>query len=117
MKITIAILFLLLFASFSSAAYAAGNSCYRKAQSYQSLPGGTQEMTLDARRVVSFTRRTIIYDLGKKTITIAADSLVAQYFLRDLAAGRCTARANVTLEPESNNPLNTRYKAVRTSSH
>jgi len=112
MKITIAILFLLLFASFSPPqADAAGNSCYRKAQSYQSLPGGTQEMTLDARRVVSFTRRTIIYDLGKKTITIAADSLVAQYFLRDLAAGRCTARANVTLEPESNNPLNTRYKA------
>jgi hypothetical protein len=69
-------------------------------------------ITLEARRVQSIRGDTMVYDLGKETITISADSPAARQFLKDVRAGSRSAYATVTLDPLRKNPLNKEFRAV-----
>jgi len=71
----------------------------------------SRQVTLENRRVVSIRGNTIVYNLGRKTITIQADCFAAREFIRDVQAGRRSAKATVTLVPERVSPFNTIYKA------
>jgi hypothetical protein len=89
-----------------------GNSCYSKALPFQSVPPDrSSTVKLEARRVVSTAGKTMVYDLGGKTIRITADSFGAKYFIKDVSAGRCAAHETVKLTPERKSPFNTHFKA------
>lgn len=90
-----------------------GNECYEGAVPFISVPHDRPStIVLEARRVKSLDGNILYYDLGKETISIQADSFDARCFLRDVAAGRCSAREKVRLEPARKSPFNTRFKAV-----
>jgi adenylylsulfate kinase-like enzyme len=70
-------------------------------------------VTLEAQRVRSIDGDTIRYDLGREVVTIEADSGAASRFIREVAQGRCSARADVSLVPVRKSPFNDRFKAAR----
>ena len=89
-----------------------GNSCYSKALPFQSVPPDrSSTVKLESRRVVSIAGKTMVYDLGSKTIRITADSFGAKRFIKDVSKGRCAARGTVKLTPERKSPFNTHFKA------
>ncbi len=98
----------------TGAAIAADLPCAHNAVSFQSVPHDAESViTLEAQRVRKIDGEVCTYDLGKETITITADSFAASRFLKDVGAGRCSARETVRLMPDRKSPLNSRFKAAR----
>jgi len=90
-----------------------GNACYSKALPFQSVPRDRSSvLKLESRRVLSITDKTIVYDLGGKSIRIAAHDFGAERFMREVASGRCAAHETVMLIPESRSVFNDRFQAV-----
>jgi len=86
--------------------------CCSKAVHFQTVPHDKESaITLEAGRVQSINGKTFVYDLGKETITIIADSFAPERFIKDVNAGRCSAREKVTLVPDSKSPFNAKFKA------
>jgi len=102
----------------AAAASAGANPCYRSAVRFESVPADKPAVvTLEARRVISVRGDVMTYNLGRKTITIEADSAASERFLRDIKRGRCSASLRTVLEPDRKSPFNTRYKAVNVRRH
>lgn len=98
----------------SGAAIAADLPCARQAVPFLSIPHDREStLTLEARRVRKIDGEVFAYDLGKETVTIAAENFAVSRFLKDVAAGRCSAHATVRLVPDRKSPLNSRFKAAR----
>lgn len=89
------------------------NTCYSTAVSFKAVPHDqASTITLESSRVKEIKGNTMTYDLGKEVIFIQVDSSASRKFLKEVAAGRCSARQTVTIKPERKSPFNTRFKAV-----
>lgn len=94
--------------------FAWDNPCNSKAVHFQSIPHDKESaITLEAKRVVSVNNDTFDYNLGKEIIIIRTESFASQRFVKDVKAGRCSARETVTLVPERKSPFNQKFRAVR----
>ena len=69
------------------------------------------DIMLENRRVHSIQGDTFTYDTGAGMITVQADSTAARRFVRDVQAGRKSARVGVILFPDRESPFNTKFKA------
>lgn len=90
----------------------------KSAASFISVPKERNSIvTLEARRVKSINGNMMIYDLGRETVTVKADSFAARRFIKDVQSGRVSARETVILEPARKSAFNTQFNAVRSPSH
>ncbi len=89
------------------------NPCYVSGGESKSIPKTTRfNMTLETKRVRSIEGGVIVYDLGKESITIRAESLASRAFVKEIRKGRCNARGFVTIEPETKSSSAAQYKAI-----
>jgi hypothetical protein len=101
-----------------SISYGWDNPCYSNSMDPKSIPRETRfTMTLESKRVRSIEGNIILYDLGKETTTIRADSLAARSFLKEVRKGRCHVREPVVLEPDTKPSSNARYRTVLALPH
>jgi hypothetical protein len=93
-------------------AFAWENPNERKAVPFEKVtPDRPSRVTLEARRVASIDGDTITYNLGKKSVSIQADSFNARRFVEDVKAGRASAKQSVLLKPKNKSPFNESFWA------